>query len=142
MEWLSNLTPIQIAEFVGGIVILIIVAKYTGLSYSKEKGLCFKSNQKSDSILETVMAIKASDEKQSSLIGELSGRVNNNMKDVLRLTFYNTALHPAERLVAGKRYLDAGGNGPTQEAINALAAEYPAVWEGIIAVSAAQRSGL
>jgi hypothetical protein len=138
MGWLANLNPIQIAEFVGGIVLLIIVAKHTGLSYSKEKGLCFKSNQKSDSILKTVMAIKASDEKQSSLIGELSGRVNNNMKDVLRLTFYNTALPPAERLVAGKRYLAEGGNGPTREAINALASEHREIWEGIMAVSEKQ----
>jgi hypothetical protein len=60
------------------------------------------------------------------------------MKDVLRLTFYNTSLSPGERLVAGKRYLAVGGNGPTQEAINELIIEYPDIWKGIMAVSTKQ----
>jgi hypothetical protein len=100
--------------------------------------LYFKSAQKDDAIFETVKAIRESDGKQAEQIEKLSEKVNNNMKDVLRLTFYNTALAPGERLVAGKRYLAAGGNGQTQEAINALAAQHPAVWEGIMAVSVKQ----
>ena len=37
-------------------------------------------------------------------------------------------------LVVGKRYLAAGGNGETEKDVRALAAEHPAVWEGIMAV--------
>jgi hypothetical protein len=134
--WLADLTPLQIAELIGGIALLILVAKYAGLSYSKEKGLHFKTKQISGDILETVKAIRESDARQEAVIKMLSETVSNNTKDVLRLTFYNTALSPAERLVAGKRYRACGGNGETEKAIRELAAEYPATWEAIIAVSA------
>jgi L-rhamnose mutarotase len=37
--------------------------------------------------------------------------------------------------VAGKRYLAAGGNGETKQAIDKYAEQHPDVWQGILAVS-------
>jgi hypothetical protein len=133
LSWIANLTPPQIATFIIGIMILLALAKHLGLSVSK-KGLSFKAAQKTDDILATVKAIKESDERQEAEIKRLGDNVNKNMKDTLRLTFYNELISPAERLVAGKRYLAAGGNGETQQAIDDFAQKYPDVWKGIVAV--------
>jgi hypothetical protein len=112
---------------------ILALAKHLGLSVSKN-GLAFRADEKTDAILETVKAIKESDGRQEEEIKHLGEVVNNNAKDTLRLTFYNPLLSPAERLVAGKRYLAAGGNGETREAIDKLAAEHPETWQGIMAV--------
>jgi hypothetical protein len=134
LSWIAALTPLQIAEVIVGIMLLVLLAKYTGLSITK-KGICFKSAQKNDAILGLVREIKESDDRQEQEIKLLGDAVNRNTRDTLRLTFYNEILSPAERLVAGKRYLAAGGNGETQRAIDELAGEHPDVWQGILAVS-------
>jgi hypothetical protein len=134
LSWIAGLTPVQIATLLVGIMILLALAKLLGLSISK-KGLSFNTAMKTNTILETVKAIRESDGRQEAEIRRLGDNVNKNMKDTLRLTFYNELLPPAERLVAGRRYLAAGGNGETQRAINDLARKHPDVWEGILAVS-------
>jgi hypothetical protein len=141
LSWISDLSPVAIAELLLGLFAAIILAKHTGLSISKS-GFRFKSSERAEEesksitrISEAVHEIKESDVIQGAKIDDLSFTVKNNVKDTLRLTFYNDALSTAERLVAGKRYLAAGGNGPTEKAVNDLAAENPEVWEGILAVS-------
>jgi hypothetical protein len=140
MDWIIALTAPQIAALVAGILVLLgglaamlTLAKNLGLSVTKE-GLKFRANEKTDSILGIVREIKESDGRQELEIKRLGDEVNKNTKDTLRLTFYNQLLPPEDRLVAGKRYLDAGGNGPTEKAINAYAGQYPDVWRGILAV--------
>jgi hypothetical protein len=142
LSWVAALTPAQtgalaagIMLILGGLAALLALARHLGLSVSK-KGLAFKANEKTDAILETVKAIRESDERQEAEIKRLGDEVNKNTKDTLRLTFYNGALSPAERLVAGKRYLAAGGNGETEGAINALIEKHPETWQGILAVRA------
>jgi hypothetical protein len=140
LSWLTNLTPAQsvalitgITVVLGGLAALLALAKHLGLSVSRT-GLSFKANEKADAILETVKAIKESDDRQEVEIKRLCTEVNKNTRDTLRLTFYNGALSPAERLVAGKRYLAAGGNGETQQAIDRYAEQHPDVWQTIVAV--------
>lgn len=140
LSWIAGLTPAQtvvliigIVFIMGGLASVLVLAKHLGLSVSKN-GLSFKTSEKTDAILETVNAIKESDDRQETEIKRLCIEVNKNTKDTLRLTFYNELLPPAERLVAGKRYLAAGGNGETQMAIDKYAGEYPDVWQGILAV--------
>jgi hypothetical protein len=140
LSWIAELSPAQAAVLIigiaitlGGIAALLALAKHLGLSVSK-KGLSFKANEKTDAILETVKEIKESDGRQEEAIKRLGDDINNSKKDILRLTFYNEQLSPAERLVAGKRYLAAGGNGETQRAIDELAAKHPETWQGIMAV--------
>jgi hypothetical protein len=140
LSWIAELAPIQIATFVIGITILLALAKQLGLSVSKN-GLSFKAAKKTDTILETVKEIKESNDRQEIEIKRLGDEVNKNTKDTLRLTFYNDILPPAERLVAGKRYLAAGGNGETERAINGLAQKHPDVWEGILAVAKGEDHG-
>jgi hypothetical protein len=118
----------------GGLAAVLALAKHLGLSLSK-KGLSFGASVKTDAILETVKAIRESDDRQEREIKLLGDAVNRNTRDTLRLTFYNEILSPAERLVAGRRYLAAGGNGETQRAIDDLAGQHPDVWQGILAVS-------
>jgi hypothetical protein len=141
LSWIAKLSPAQAAALIAGIVIILggvaavlALAKHLGMSVSK-KGLSFRANEKTDAILGIVREIKESDARQEAEIKRLCFEVNRNTKDTLRLTFYNGALSPAERLVAGKRYLAAGGNGETQKAIGAYAAEHPEVWQAILAVS-------
>jgi hypothetical protein len=134
LSWLANLTPIQIATFVIGIMILLALAKLLGLSISK-KGLSFSAANKTNAIFVTVKDIKESNDRQEVEIKCLGDEVNKNTKDTLRLTFYNELLPPEDRLVAGKRYLDVGGNGKTQRSIDEYAAKYPDIWRGILAES-------
>jgi hypothetical protein len=140
LSWIAGLMPAQTAALVtgavfilGGIAALLVLARHLGLSVSKN-GLSFRTSEKTDAILETVKAIKESDERQERQVECLVDEVNKNTKDILRLTFYNELLSPANRLVAGKRYLAAGGNGETEKDIRDLAAVYPDVWQGILAV--------
>jgi hypothetical protein len=133
LSWVAALTPLQIAEVIAGVMLLILLARYTGLTITK-KGVFFKASQKNDAIFEAVKAIKESDGRQEQELKRLGERVNNNTKDTLRLTFYNPLLSPANRLVAGKRYLAAGGNGDTGKDIHEFAAQHPDVWQGIMAV--------
>jgi hypothetical protein len=140
LSWIPGLTPAQaiilligVLVVLGGLAAVLALAKHLGLSVSKD-GLSFKTAEKTDTILETVREIKESNDRQEVEIKRLGDEVNKNTKDTLRLTFYNEALSPAERLVAGKRYLAAGGNGETQQAINVLAGKNPDVWVGILAV--------
>jgi hypothetical protein len=140
LSWVAALTPAQtiilligIAVTLSGVAALLALSKHLGLSVSKN-GLTFKTSEKTDTILETVKAIKESDDRQEAEIKRLGDEVNNNTRDTLRLTFYNESLSPAERLVAGKRYLAAGGNGETEKAINALIEKHPETWQGILAV--------
>lgn len=141
LAWIAELSPAQIVLLITGVVIalaglaaLLVLARHLGLSISK-KGLSFKTDEKTDAILETVREIRELDERQEAEIKRLCIEVNKNTKDTLRLTFYNESLSPAERLVAGKRYRAAGGNGETQRAVDEYAAEHPDVWQGILAVS-------
>jgi hypothetical protein len=130
LSWIKDLSPLVILELIFGIIVFVLLAKHTGLSISK-KGLRFKGAENISAILRTVETIEESDVRQEEKLDKLSGTVWNNTKDVLRLTFYNTALSPEERLVSGKRYLDAGGNGKTQKAIEDFADQYPDIWRGI-----------
>ncbi|MDR0710059.1 MAG: hypothetical protein LBF77_08340, partial [Spirochaetaceae bacterium] len=130
LSWIKDLSPLVILELIFGIIVFVLLAKHTGLSISK-KGLRFKGAENISAILRTVETIKESDVRQEEKLDKLSGTVENNVKDIVRLSFYNTQLSPAERLVAGKRYLDAGGNGETQKAIRDLADHYPDIWAGI-----------
>jgi hypothetical protein len=141
LSWIAGLSPAQAAVLIVGIVVILggaaavlALAKHLGMSVSKD-GLSFKTSEKTDTILETVKAIKESDDRQEAEIKRLCAEVNKNTRDTLRLTFYNESLSPAERLVAGKRYLAAGGNGETQQANDDYAGEHPDVWQGILAVS-------
>jgi hypothetical protein len=141
LSWIAGLAPAQTAALfigvllvLGGLAAVLALAKHLGLSLSK-KGLSFRASEKTDAILETVKAIRESDARQEQEIKLLGDTVNRNTRDTLRLTFYNAALSPAERLVAGKRYLAAGGNGETQRVIDEYAGKYPDVWQGILAVS-------
>jgi hypothetical protein len=141
LSWIAGLHPAQVIVLIigilavlGGLAAMLVLAKHLGLSLSKT-GLSFRTSEKTDAILDTVRAIRESDGRQEQEIKRLGDEVNRNTKDTLRLTFYNEALPPAERLVAGKRYLAAGGNGETQKAIKALAGQHPDVWQGILAVS-------
>jgi hypothetical protein len=134
LSWIKDLTPVQIGELLLGLFAFIILAKHTGLSIDR-KGFHFRSAEKTGAILETVTAIRKSDAKQEAKIDALSETVNNNVKDILRLTFYNTALTVPEQLVAGKRYLEAGGNGPTEKAIRELSWQHQEAWEAITMVS-------
>jgi hypothetical protein len=140
-SWISNLSPIAIAELLLGLFAFVILAKHTGLSISRN-GFRFKSFERAEEeskavkqIREAVHEIKESDVVQAGKIDNLSFTLANNVKDTLRLTFYNTALSVPERLVAGKRYIERKGNGETEKAINELAAENPDIWAGILAVT-------
>jgi hypothetical protein len=53
--------------------------------------------------------------------------------DVLRLSFYNAMLSPEERITAGKRYLDDGGNGGTAEDVNKFILKHPDIYKGVTA---------
>jgi hypothetical protein len=141
LSWIAGLTPAQIVILIigtvvvlGGMAAVLALAKHLGMSISKS-GLSFKTPEKTDTILETVKEIKDSNDRQEVEINRLCGEVNKNTRDTLRLTFYNEALPPAERLVAGKRYLTAGGNGETKRAIDIYAGEHLEVWQAILAVS-------
>jgi hypothetical protein len=141
LSWLAGLTPAQMFALIiglllvlGGLAALLALAKHLGFSVSKE-GFSFRTSEKTDAILDTVKSIKESDDRQEQEIKRLGNEVTKNTRDTLRLTFYNEALPAAERLVAGRRYLDAGGNGPTEKAINDLIGQHPDVWQGILAVS-------
>jgi hypothetical protein len=125
---------IGILLVLGGLAAVLALAKHLGLSLSKT-GMSFRTSEKTDAILETVKEIRESDGRQELEIKRLGDEVTKNTRDTLRLTFYNEILPPAERLVAGKRYLAAGGNGETQRAIDAYAGQHPDVWQGILAVS-------
>jgi hypothetical protein len=140
LSWIPGLSPAQaivlifgIAVTLGGVAAILVLSKHLGLSISKN-GLKFKTSEKTDTILKTVNEIKDSNDRQEAEIKRLGDEVNRNTKDTLRLTFYNGALSPAERLVAGKRYLAAGGNGETEKAINDLTGKHPEIWKGILAV--------
>jgi hypothetical protein len=130
LAWIGTLSPIVILELIFGIVAFLLLAKHTGLSISKS-GLHFKGAENIVTILDTVKRIQDSDVRQEKKLDFLSDAVGNNVKDILRLSFYNSQLSPAERLVAGKRYLAAGGNGETQKAIKELSDQYPDIWRGI-----------
>jgi hypothetical protein len=144
MTWISELTPEKIIIIFAGVFAFILLAKYTGLSVGK-KGLYFEKTEKLTSIHDMVSEIDvlnrrqeekidslcASDQRQEKKLDNLSSAVTNNTKDILRITFYNNTLSPAERLVAGKRYLAAGGNGETEKAVKELAAQYPEAWKAI-----------
>jgi hypothetical protein len=141
LSWIAGLNPVQIITLIigilavlGAVAVMLVLAKHLGLSVSK-KGLLFRTSEKTDAILETVKAIRESDGRQEQEIKRLGDEVNKNTRDTLRLTFYNEALPPAERLVAGRRYLAVGGNGETERAIKVLIAKHPDVWQGILAVS-------
>jgi hypothetical protein len=144
MTWISELTLEKTIIIFAGIFAFILLAKYTGLSIGK-KGLCFERTEKLTSIHDMVREINtlnrrqdekidilcASDQRQEKKLDNLSTAVTNNTRDILRITFYNNVLSPAERLVAGKRYLAAGGNGETEKAVKEFAALYPEAWEAI-----------
>jgi hypothetical protein len=132
LSWIEDLikSPLVILELLFGMVVFILLAKHTGLSISK-RGLQFKGTQNIAEILTAVKTIQSDDVRQEQKLDSLTKAVGNNAKDILRLSFYNTALSPSERLVSGRRYLLAGGNGVTQEAIQDLADQYPEVWAGI-----------
>jgi hypothetical protein len=141
LSWIAGLKPAQSVVLLigtviimGGVAAVLALAKHLGLSVSKN-GLSFKTSEKTDAILETVNEIKECNDRQEVEIKRLGDEVNKATRDTLRLTFYNAALSPAERLVAGKRYLAAGGNGETKKSIEKLAAEHPETWQGILAVS-------
>jgi hypothetical protein len=134
LSWIGTLSPIVVLELIFGTVVFVLLAKHTGLSISK-KGLHFKGAENINTILDAVKTIQQSDLRQEEKLDKLSDTVGNNVKDILRLSFYNVQLSPAERLVAGKRYLAAGGNGETERAVNELAAEYPDIWETLAVVS-------
>jgi hypothetical protein len=119
---LSFLTPVFLAEAIGGIAIIILLCKATGLNFSKgEKGLrigFFTENNKSlgrieeglKLVKEDIALIVAANEKQEICI-------NNISKDQLRITLYAQNLPLLERCVAAKCYLAIGGNGETQKYI-------------------------
>jgi hypothetical protein len=130
LSWIKDLSPLVVLELLFGIFVFVLLAKHTGLSISK-RGLRFKGTENISNILKAVETIKESDVRQEQKLDKLAGTVGNNTKDVLRLTFYNARLSPAERLVAGKRYLAAGGNGETQKAIKELVDQHPDIWAGI-----------
>jgi hypothetical protein len=136
LSWIKDLSPLVVLELLSGVVVFLLLAKHTGLSISK-KGLHFKGTENISAILDAVRTIKESDTRQEGKLDKLSDTVGNNAKDILRLTFYNPELSPAERLVAGKRYLAAGGNGETEKAIEALKGQHPDVWKGIEMVTKA-----
>jgi hypothetical protein len=78
------------------------------------------------------------DKKLDLLITDLSVAKEatlTNSKDILRLTFYNEKLSNVERMVAGRRYLAAEGNGETKKAIDKLAEQYPLEWNAVCEVS-------
>jgi hypothetical protein len=78
------------------------------------------------------------DKKLDTLINEVKVAKEatlDNSKDILRLTFYNEKLSNVERMVAGRRYLAASGNGETKKAIDKLAAQYPIEWNAVCEVS-------
>jgi hypothetical protein len=141
LSWIGTLSPLVILELLFGLVVLVLLAKHTGLSISKN-GLRFKGTENVSEILKAVKTIQESDVRQEDKLDKLSDTVENNAKDILRLSFYNAQLSPAERLVAGKRYLAAGGNGETQKAIKELADQYPDIWAGIeMAIKAEGKNG-
>jgi hypothetical protein len=140
LSWIPELKPAQIIVWITGITAvlgclaaLLALAKHLGLAVTKE-GLSFRTSEKMDAVLEIVKDIQESDGRQEAEIKRLGDEVGRNTKDTLRLTFYNEALSPAERLAAGKRYLDAGGNGETEKAVNDLIEKHPEIWQGILAV--------
>jgi hypothetical protein len=140
LSWIKD-SPLVIPELLLGIFVFILLAKHTGLSISK-KGLQFKGTQNISEILTAVKTIQESDVRQEDKLDKLSDTIGNNAKDILRLSFYNTQLSLAERLVAGKRYLTAGGNGETQKDIQELANQHPDVWAGIeMAIKAEEKNG-
>jgi hypothetical protein len=134
LSWISSASPLVILELLLGVFVFIMLAKHTGLSISK-KGLSFRGTADISAILNTVNTIRESDVRQEEKLDSLSDSVKNNTKDILRLSFYNTQLSPAERLVAGKRYIAAGGNGETRGDVYKFAEEYPDIWKGIEMVS-------
>jgi hypothetical protein len=78
------------------------------------------------------------DKKLDTLINEVKVAKEatlDNSKDILRLTFYNEKLSNVERMVAGRRYLSASGNGETRKAIDKLAAQFPLEWNAVCEVS-------
>jgi hypothetical protein len=78
------------------------------------------------------------DKKLDVLISDLSVAKEAalaNSKDILRLTFYNEKLSNVERMVAGRRYLAAAGNGETKKAIDSLAEKFPLEWNAVCEVS-------
>jgi hypothetical protein len=141
LAWIGGLSPLVVLELIFGVVIFVLLAKHTGLSISKD-GIHFKGAENISSILTAVKTIQESDVRQEEKLDKLHENVENNGKDILRLSFYNEQLSPAERLVAGKRYLAAGGNGETQQAIKAMADQHPDVWAGIeMVIKASEKMG-
>jgi hypothetical protein len=97
---------------VGGIIIVFI---WKGLPYLKYLKLDMFDklniiNQKIVDITATINSIKEVNDKQEV-------KLDNIIKDTLRLTIYQDNLSISERLLAARRYFIAGGNGPTRKYI-------------------------
>jgi hypothetical protein len=98
-----------------------------------------KTNGRFKRLCDTVEALAVSDKEQSKKIAEIVQRISYQSLDVLRITFYLSGLSAAERMVAGLRYIEGGGNGDTGEDVGAMIRQYPGIYEGI---QASRRKGV
>jgi hypothetical protein len=104
-------TPVSLVILmVGGIIIVFI---WKGLPYLKYIKLDMfdkldSINKKIVDTTATINSIKEVNDKQEV-------KLDNIIKDTLRIIIYQDTLSISERLLAARRYLEIGGNGPTQK---------------------------
>jgi hypothetical protein len=67
--------------------------------------------------------------KHDKKIDKVIDTVEHMSLDMLRLQLFNDSLPVEEQLMAGARYVESGGNGPSEKRFEKLKAENAEVWE-------------
>jgi hypothetical protein len=108
-----NLNTVIAISIVGLVLIIIIfiLVRY-GFKYNKVDGVILGKNEKTrfDEMYELLKNLK------NELVGI--------RRDILRLNLISTENSIEERMDAGKRYIDAGGNGPASALYEKLKRDY------------------
>jgi hypothetical protein len=108
---LAWLNPITLAETLIGIVVLVVVLRATGFSISKDKGISFGTMPNALQRIETALEhikqditeLKTSDARQDEALRHLAC-------DWYKQQVYNEAAPYLDRVYAGLKYKDLGGN--------------------------------
>ena len=122
-------SPAQVATLIITIIIMLLLLKLTGFSYSKEKGIQFNSVKtgdaklKNDDLAKNVIA-------NSEFIAKIIKRLDLLELSVMQVLFYSNA-HPIVRITAGLSYLRDGGNGPVKADVRVFIAKYPAEYRAV-----------
>jgi hypothetical protein len=120
---LSFLNPITIAEIIAAIIILFLLCKATGFSFSKnDKGkMRLGFSTKSDKSLvkiEGKLQIIQDDMNSLKILSEKHEKQINEMRlDSLKKGVYNKEIPLEDRMFMAFRYLSLGGNSTCKEFI-------------------------